>query len=842
MRIIDIEYSWNVNHEDLSAARAPGAVVSNGTPNDPFTSIDHGTAVLGEMVADDNSVGVTGLANQAAVGMTNANNTEDGYDLADSINIAAAALTDGDVILLEQQTQGANGGCNEDSQMGCVPVEYAQAWYDAIVAATSDGIIVVEAAGNGSQDLDSSAYSATFGTRTDSGAIIVGAGAAPGCTSPTRGRLGFSSFGSPVDVHAWGECVYTTGYGWVQDLTGDDRDYTHNFGGTSSASPIVASAAAILSSVAQAQGDANGLTSTETRTILQNTGTAQETGSGARAGNIGPLPNLAAALAAYVPTAAVGGVLTTVEGTDTTLDAGGSSDPQGGALSYGWDLDNDGQYDDGNAATATFTRVGQDGSFPVGLRVTDADGASDTATAMVTVTNAAPTVVPSIAGGAEGSLLSLTGTAGDAGWLDDLAVTVDWGDGAQPIVGSVEHDRSDASSAFGGSHRFGDNGTYQVAVCAADDDTQTCVTTPVTVTNAATTVGVASGQVTTLNEGDVLSFAAGFSDPGWLDTYTSQISWGTGDSETGTLAITSPGPLADVGTLTGTHRYGDNGAFAVTGSVNDDDGGSDSDQIQLSVNNVAPTATIDTSDGTLINGASTILGQAGQPVSLSGRSTDPGSDDLTLGWDFADGSTASTVSLANSPLTDPLPSPSVQPRDVGDTQSHAFAGACTYDIGLSATDDDGGVDVYSATVLITGSTERNRGAGYWQQQFHPSGSAYFTQDALACLLAVSGFVSQTFDEVRTAATVPEGRAVLAPAPWWSARDQLDRQTLAALLNFANGAVAYDEMVDTDGNRVVDTTFGDMIVNAETVRVSPAATPLQVQAQIKILDRFNRRDE
>jgi hypothetical protein len=578
------------------------------------------------------------------------------------------------------------------------------------------------------------------------------------------------------------------------------------------------------------------------RTLLQNTGTAQETANGALAGNIGPLPNLASALASYVPTAAIGGVLSTVEGTDTTLDATASSDPQGGALSYAWDLDNDGQYDDGSAATATFTRVGQDGSFPVGLRVTDAHGATDTATASVVVTNAVPTLTPSIATDAEGSLLTLTGTARDAGWLDDLDVTVDWGTGAQAVATTVEHARPDASTALSGSHRYGDNGTYDVEVCVADDDTQTCVITPVTVTNAATTVGVASGQVTTLNEGQVLSFAADFSDPGWLDTYTSQVFWGTGDSEPGTLTITGQGPLADVGTLTATHPYGDNGAFTVTGMVTDDDGGSGTDQIQLSVNNVAPDASIDTSGGTVINGVSTILGQAGEPINLDGRSTDPGSDDLTLGWDFADGSTASSVSLANAPLSDPLPSPSVQPRDVSDTQSHAFADACMYDIGLSSTDDDGGTGLDSATVLITGTTDLNRGAGYWQQQFRTGGSAYFTPDALECLLAVSSFVSQTFNEVRTAATVADGRELLTPAPWWNARDQLDRQTLAALLNFANGAVAYDEMVDTDGNRVPDTTFGDMIINAETVRLSPLSTPLQVQAQIRILDRFNRRDE
>ena len=90
VRIIDVEYSWNVNHEDLSGARAAGAMVPNGTATDPFSNNDHGTAVLGELIADDNAFGVTGLADQATIGMTNASDNGN-YDLADAINIAHAS-------------------------------------------------------------------------------------------------------------------------------------------------------------------------------------------------------------------------------------------------------------------------------------------------------------------------------------------------------------------------------------------------------------------------------------------------------------------------------------------------------------------------------------------------------------------------------------------------------------------------------------------------------------------------------------------------------------------------------------------------------------------------------
>jgi serine protease len=282
--IADIEYSWNVNHEDL--AKAPGALLANGTPADPFSDNNHGTAVLGEIISDENTFGVTGIVSGAGLRLVNASDTN-GYALANAINVATGALQPGDVMLIEQQTAGPNG-CDA-TQVGCVAVEWVQAFYDAIVVAVGAGIIVVEAAGNGAQDLDVAAlYGSPFpGGRPDSGAIIVGAGNAPGCTAPPRGRLAFSNSGARVNLQGWGECVTTSGYGNLQGGADPNHWYTDSFSGTSSASPIVAGAAGVISSVAQERGVT--LTSQEIRTILRDTGTAQQFGL---AGNIGPLPNL----------------------------------------------------------------------------------------------------------------------------------------------------------------------------------------------------------------------------------------------------------------------------------------------------------------------------------------------------------------------------------------------------------------------------------------------------------------------------------------------------------------------------------------------------------------------
>jgi hypothetical protein len=288
VKVVDIEYSWNQSHEDLS--KAAGALVPNGTPLDPFSNTNHGTAVLGELVADANPFGVTGIVPDAALGLVNANNSERGYDLANSINVARTATAPGDVILIEQQTTGPGGG-------GYVPVEWVGGFYDAIRLATADGRIVVEAAGNGRQNLDDVEL---FGRRfpsgkRDSGAIIVGAGSAPGCTSPARSRMAFSTYGARVDLQGWGECVTTTGYG---DLFSGDANslYTSSFNGSSSASPIVAGAAAALSSALEAN-TAKAAKPADVRRILETTGTPQVGND-----NIGPLPDLVAAFGrAHVP-------------------------------------------------------------------------------------------------------------------------------------------------------------------------------------------------------------------------------------------------------------------------------------------------------------------------------------------------------------------------------------------------------------------------------------------------------------------------------------------------------------------------------------------------------------
>lgn len=295
VKIVDVEYSWNRSHEDLSGATT---LYANGTPCDPFNDNNHGTAVLGEIKALGNAFGVTGLATGASVGVVNAARSDGAggcmWDLANAINVARTKLSAGDVMLLEQQMWGPPG-------YDFVPVEWDAAVYDSIKAATAAGIVVIEPAGNGNANLNDAAFGTSFPEgKANSGAIIVGAGEAPNCGGePARSRASFSTYGTRVNLQGWGECVYTTGYG---DLFGTKANqfYTSTFNGTSSASPIVTSAAAILSSVIEAK-TGKPATPKQVLDTLVATGTPQFTGTGALTGKIGPLPNLSAAIKSLDP-------------------------------------------------------------------------------------------------------------------------------------------------------------------------------------------------------------------------------------------------------------------------------------------------------------------------------------------------------------------------------------------------------------------------------------------------------------------------------------------------------------------------------------------------------------
>ena len=294
--VYDLEYSWNYNHADVTQAFGSQINPEAYYDADPG-NVNHGTAVIGELVSDNNGWGATGICYGASLKTCGTLFSPSGAwnvagAIAYAINDALNNLSAADVILLEQQWPYTGSG-------GYVPIEWYEIYspepqrfnpvYAAINNAVSNNIHVVEAGGNGNVNTDTLTW---YG---DSGAIIVGAGGVyPGGTwsEGNLERLSFSSYGSRFNLQGWGEDVVTTGYGDLYNAEGVNYWYTNTFSGTSSASGIVAGAVAMVEGNRLAR-DLPPLSPAAMRSLLVATGTPQNLSV---AGNIGPRPDLARAL------------------------------------------------------------------------------------------------------------------------------------------------------------------------------------------------------------------------------------------------------------------------------------------------------------------------------------------------------------------------------------------------------------------------------------------------------------------------------------------------------------------------------------------------------------------
>jgi hypothetical protein len=175
-----------------------------------------------------------------------------------------------------------------------------------------------------------------------------------------------------------------------------------------------------------------------------------------------------------LPVPEAGGPYSVAEGGSVMLDASGTThatqDPA--TLTYAWDFDGDGQYDDAAGITPTFSAasLGGPSSVTVGLQVTDSNSMSATDTAVVNVSNVVPTAA--ISGPTDGYAgvcgqlrtfnLSATDVSADLGGA--FTYTIDWGDGstAATVVGTA--------TGTTASHAYTAEGSYTPSVTVTDKD------------------------------------------------------------------------------------------------------------------------------------------------------------------------------------------------------------------------------------------------------------------------------------------------------------------------------------------------------------------------------------
>ncbi|GLI57390.1 hypothetical protein PM10SUCC1_29040 [Propionigenium maris DSM 9537] len=224
---------------------------------------NHGTASTGIIAARHNGYGVMGIAQTCNFNF---------YDTGDMLRMEADA-NPGDILSFDIQWH--IGG-------KLLPYDYQKSIWDCFQRMTKRGVIVICAAGNGSNNLHNFPEYTQWG---ENGGMLIGAGE----SYSGHKRLGFSNYGHQVYINAWGHNVTSTGY---KDLWGNNNDnsYTSRYSGTSSATPICAGALALIQSYAKTKLNVT-LGPASMRELLLETGI-----KGPHSHEIGPRPDVGAAI------------------------------------------------------------------------------------------------------------------------------------------------------------------------------------------------------------------------------------------------------------------------------------------------------------------------------------------------------------------------------------------------------------------------------------------------------------------------------------------------------------------------------------------------------------------
>ncbi|MBT3221816.1 MAG: PKD domain-containing protein, partial [Proteobacteria bacterium] len=396
-----------------------------------------------------------------------------------------------------------------------------------------------------------------------------------------------------------------------------------------------------------------------------------------------------------------------------------ASDVAADTVSYLWDF---GDGNTANSANIDYTYP-QDGDYTATLTVSDEDGGQTIETFDVDIANVAPTIdstsVPSSAD--EGELLSFSVTTTEPA-AGDIPLTIHWdfGNGDEGVGSSV-------------SYTYPDDGSFTVVLTVSDDDATVQETFPLQVDNLSPIL-----QTTDIpancNEGDSLTFYAQAQD---IDALTYEWDFGNGDCDWGstvpytyldngtftvelnisdgteiitvtqTLEVANVAPVITTnGPTTGTegqlveftiafsdagaadthtnswdfgdgnstdkanpdHTYAAPGLYPVTLTVTDDDGGVGSNTFTVDIANAPPA---------IVDATVPESGVEGEELTFSAVVSDYGGGNVEYVWDFGDGSDADTA-----------------------TANHVYHQDGSYNVILTATDDDGATTTESFTVQI----------------------------------------------------------------------------------------------------------------------------------------------
>ena len=384
-----------------------------------------------------------------------------------------------------------------------------------------------------------------------------------------------------------------------------------------------------------------------------------------------------------------GGPYVVNEGSSVLLDASGSTNLVYDFVSYEWDFDGDGQFDDASGEIVYFSSP-QDGIYNVVVKVTDTSGAWDTGNTTITVDNVAPTAdagAPFAVN--EGSSFALN-AAGSTDPGNDI-VSYEW-----DLDGDNQYDDASGQNI---NWNITQSGNYLVGLKVTDangvsstDSVAVTINNVAPIADAGSSYMVDEGKTLLLDASgstdpgkDIVSYAWDFDNDGQYDAFGVEVNFtppsvdnytvllrvtdsdGAVGIDSATVTVGRTKPIANAGgpylgnegdiitldasgsiipsgdTLTyawdfdGDGQYDDafgvivdfnplsSGSYTVSLQVTDDDGEIDTEITEVKLNNIAPMANAGGSYGT----------REGLPVTFDASgSTDPGNDIVSYAWDF----------------------------------------------------------------------------------------------------------------------------------------------------------------------------------------------------------------
>ncbi len=355
------------------------------------------------------------------------------------------------------------------------------------------------------------------------------------------------------------------------------------------------------------------------------------------------------------PVADAGGPYTVQEGSSVVVDGGNSTD-DGSIVAYAWDLNyrvGRGFHRSLSGQAFTFDGVDGNASRTIALRVTDDEGNTDITTSTISTTNVAPVIT--LAGdntADEGQPYALNWTVEDVAPDTVSSYSIDWGDDVTTTP---------AASDTSATHTYTEDGSYTITLSVTDEDGTYTQTKNVTVNNVAPIINAALDE-DTVDEGQQVRLT--YSSPnraGSIDQWI--VDWGDNHVN-----------VRPASTHVSTHTYANSGTYTVTVTALELDGGTSDTTLSVTVNNVAPSASI--------SGVPSESPE-GTAITVTKSASDPSDDTLSYAWELKKGSSVIDTSSTSGNYT-------FTPADDG-----------AYIITLTVSDGDGGSVSTSAGVNVT---------------------------------------------------------------------------------------------------------------------------------------------